>query len=266
MQPMILDEILRWKRIEIAQARDAQPLAALQARATAASPPRDLAAALRPAPSAGHGPSVRLIAEIKRASPSRGLLRPDLDPAALAALYQANGAAAISVLTDRSFFRGSLADLQQVRTQTTLPVLRKDFVLDPYQVYEARAAGADAILLIVAALDDRQLADLHALARGLGMDALVEVHSEAELGRALSVGPAIVGVNNRDLRTFEVDLETTARLRPLVPPDVVFVAESGVQTRADVARLAALGAHAMLVGEALVVAADVGRTVRELVG
>jgi indole-3-glycerol phosphate synthase len=225
-----------------------------------------LATALRPAPSAGGGPSVRLIAEIKRASPSRGPLRADLDPVALATVYEANGAAAVSVLTDCRFFRGSLADLRAVRAQTTLPVLRKDFVIDPYQVYEARAAGADAILLIVAALDARQLADLYDLARELGMDALVEVHSEAELGRALSVEPAIVGVNNRDLRTFEVDLETTARLRPLVPPDVVFVAESGVRSNADVQRLAALGAHAMLVGEALVVAPDVGRAVRELVG
>jgi indole-3-glycerol phosphate synthase len=262
---VILDEILEWKRTEITQARQAQPLAALQARAAAASPPRPLAAALRPAPSTGPGPSVRLIAEIKRASPSRGPLRPDLDPAALAAAYEANGAAAVSVLTDRRYFRGRLADLRAVCARVTLPVLRKDFILDPYQVYEARAAGADAVLLIVAALDDRQLAALHALAHQLGMDALVEVHSKVELARALSVGPTIVGVNNRDLRTFEVDLGTTARLRPLVPPDVVFVAESGVRSRADVERLAALGAHAMLVGEALVVAPDVGRAVRELV-
>jgi indole-3-glycerol phosphate synthase len=209
---------------------------------------------------------VRLIGEVKRASPSKGPLRPDLDAAALAAEYEANGAAAVSVLTDQRFFGGSLDDLRAAQQATGLPVLRKDFVLDPYQVYETRAVGADALLLIVAALDDETLLQLHSLARVLGMAALVEVHDEAELRRALAIRPAIVGVNNRDLRTFAVDLSMTARLRPLVPGEIVFVSESGIQTRADVQRLAALDVDAMLVGEALMRARDPGRRVRELVG
>jgi indole-3-glycerol phosphate synthase len=254
----ILDEIVAWKRDEVARLKLARPVEAVQAEAALAPPPRDFAAALR-------APGVRLIAEIKRASPSRGLLRPDLDAVALAREYEANGASAISVLTDAHFFQGSLDDLRAVRRNVGLPVLRKDFVLAPYQVYEARAAGADAVLLIVAALDDGDLAALHRLIRRLEMYALVEVHDEAELERALEIEPHVIGVNNRNLRTFEVDLGTTARLRPLVPADVVLVAESGVHTRADVARLSAIGADAMLVGEALVRAADVGRKVRQLV-
>jgi indole-3-glycerol phosphate synthase len=260
----ILDEIIRWKREEIARARSAVPLAALRARMASLSPPRDLAAALRSSRRPGAGP-VRLIAEIKRASPSKGFLRPDLDPVALAGAFEANGAAAISVLTDQRFFRGSLEDLRAVRQSVSLPVLRKDFVLDAYQVYEARAAGADAILLIVTALDDNDLQRFHDLACELGMSVLVEVHDGVELQRALAIGPSVVGVNNRDLRTFEVDLETTARLRPLVPANVILVAESGVHTRADVERLAALGVDAVLVGEALVRARDVGEKVREFI-
>jgi indole-3-glycerol phosphate synthase len=260
----ILDEITGWKRREIAQARRLVPLTVLQASVALASPPRDLAAALR-RPSPPDGCPIRLVAEIKRASPSKGSLCPDLDAVALAGRFEANGAAAISVLTDQRFFGGSLHDLRAVRQRVALPVLRKDFILDPYQVYEARAAGADAILLIAAALDDGQLERLQRLARGLGMAALVEVHDEAELERARAIGPSLVGVNSRDLRTFRVDLETAARLRPLVPADVVVVAESGVRTRADVGRLAAAGVDAILVGEALVRAPDVGRKVKELI-
>jgi indole-3-glycerol phosphate synthase len=207
---------------------------------------------------------VRLIAEVKRASPSKGVLRLDLDAAALAGDYQAAGAAAVSVLTDTHFFQGSLADLRAVRQCVDLPLLRKDFILEPYQVYKARATGADALLLIVAALDDGALRALYRLTGELGMAALVEVHNEAELARALRIGPRIVGVNNRDLRTFEVHLETTERLRNLVPGDVILVAESGVRSRADVRRLAAAGVDAVLVGEALVRAADPGRQVREM--
>jgi len=253
----ILDEIIRWKRDEVARLKRARPVQAVHAEAETAPPPRDLIPALR-------APGVCLIAEVKRASPSKGLLRPDLDAATLAHDYEANGAAAISVLTDEHFFRGSLDDLRTVRQNVGLPVLRKDFVIDPYQVHEARAAGADAVLLIVAALDDDDLATLHQLIRQLGMAALVEVHNKAELERALRIGPRLVGINNRNLRTFEVSLETTARLRPHVPTDVVLVAESGVHTRADVARLAAIGTDAMLVGEALVQAADVGRKIKQL--
>ncbi len=253
----ILDEIIHWKRGEIARLKHARSEQAMRAEAATAPPPRDFAAALR-------APGVRLIAEIKRASPSKGLIHPDLDAVALAREYEANGAAAISVLTDEHFFQGRLDDLRAVRRNVSIPVLRKDFVLDPYQVYQARAAGADAVLLIVAALDDGDLDALHRLIRRLEMSALVEVHDEAELERALKIGPRVIGVNNRNLHTFEVDLETTARLRPLVPADVVLVAESGVHTRADVARLAAIGADAMLVGEALVRAADVGQKIRQL--
>jgi indole-3-glycerol phosphate synthase len=207
-----------------------------------------------------------LIAEIKRASPSKGSLRPDLDPVALAREYERCGAAAISVLTDEQFFQGSLDDLRVVRKKVNLPVLRKDFVLDPYQVYQARAAGADAILLIVAALSDDALQTLHRLSADLGMAALVEVHNVAELERALKIGPRIVGVNNRDLRTFEVDLETTARLRPLLAAGVTLVSESGIQSQADVARIESFGADAILVGEALVRAQDVGGKIEELMG
>lgn len=257
-QETILEEIIAWKRGEIGRHKHARPVEAVRAGAALAPPPRDFAAALR-------SPGVSLIAEVKRASPSKGLLCHDFDAVALARAYEDNGAAAISVLTDQHFFQGHLNHLRAVRQKVRLPVLRKDFILDPYQVYESRLAGADAVLLIVAALSDGDLKALYQLVHELGMVALVEVHNEAELERALQIGPRIVGVNNRDLRTFEVDLETTARLRPLIPTDVVLVAESGIHTRADVARLAAIGADAMLVGEALVRAPDVGHKVRELV-
>lgn len=254
----ILDKIIHWKHGEIARHKRDRPAEVMQAEMALAPPPRDFAAALR-------SPGVSLIAEVKQASPSKGLLRHDFDAVALARVYEDNGAAAISVLTDQHFFQGNLDHLRAVRQNVGLPVLRKDFILDPYQVYEARAAGADAILLIVAALGDGDLKALYRLVYELGMAALVEVHNEAELERALKIGPRIVGVNNRDLRTLKVDLKTTARLRPLVPAEVVLIAESGVHTRADVAQLAAIGVDAMLVGEALVRAKDVGCKVRELV-
>lgn len=258
-RPTILDEILHWKRGEIERCKATVPLEAVRAESSRAPAPRDFEAALR-------RPGISLIAEIKRASPSKGSLRPDLDPVALAREYESSGAAAISVLTDERFFQGSLDDLQVVRKKVNLPVLRKDFILDPYQVYQARAAGADAILLIVAALSDDALQTLHRLSADLGMAALVEVHSTAELERALKVGPRIVGVNNRDLRTFKVDLETTARLRPLIAAEVTLVSESGVQSHADVARLESSGTDAILVGEALVRAQDVGGKIQELIG
>jgi indole-3-glycerol phosphate synthase len=254
----ILEKILRWKRDEIVRHKRARPAEVVRAEMTLAPPPRDLVAALR-------GPGVSLIAEIKRASPSKGLLRHHFDAEFLARVYETNGAAAISVLTDQHFFQGNLEHLRAVRQNSQLPVLRKDFILDRYQIHEARAAGADAVLLIVAALGDNDLRDFYQLVRELDMAALVEVHNEAELERGLKIQPRVFGVNNRDLRTFNVNLETTARLRPLIPDDVVLVAESGVHTPADVARLAAIGADAMLVGEALVRAKDVGRKVRELV-
>jgi indole-3-glycerol phosphate synthase/phosphoribosylanthranilate isomerase len=255
----ILDEILAWKEKEVAARKAALPLDALAEQSASAPPPRDLSGALR-------RPGVSLIAEVKRASPSKGSLRPDLDPAALAAVYQEGGASAISVLTDERYFQGSLADLRAVRKAAGLPVLRKDFVIDAYQLWEARAAGADAVLLIVAALDDSELAALYAGARKLGMSALVEVHDAREVERALQISPRILGVNNRDLHTFKVDLETTARLRARIPPEVTLVAESGVHTRADVQRLAEIGADAALVGESLVRAPDPAAKIRELLG
>jgi indole-3-glycerol phosphate synthase len=250
-----LDTIIAHKRAEVALQKQTQPLDAWRAEAEAAPPPRNFLAALR-------APGVSLIAEVKKASPSKGLLCPDFDPVRLARAYAANGAAAISVLTDERFFQGSLDDLRAVREVVDVPVLRKDFVVDAYQVYEARAAGADAVLLIVAALEDERLHALHALIGELGMTALVEVHNAAEVERALALQPRLIGVNNRDLRTFHVTLDTTAALRPRVPEGVILVAESGIHTPEDVTRLAALGVDAMLVGEALVTARDVGEKVR----
>ena len=261
--PTILNEICRRKREEIAREKSTVSLAAVRAEMASAPPPRDFAAALR-------APGISLIAEVKRASPSKGLLHPDLDPVALVRTYETSGAAAISVLTDEHYFQGSLDDLRAVRKSIDLPVLRKDFILDPYQVYQARAAGADAGLLIVAALNNTELQTLLHLIEGLGMAALIEVHDVAELERALGVdlapGRRIIGINNRNLHTFEVDLGTTEKLRPLVPPEVILVSESGIHSRADVERLAATGADAILVGEAMVRAQDVSAKVQELLG
>jgi indole-3-glycerol phosphate synthase/phosphoribosylanthranilate isomerase len=223
------------------------PLAAMRALATAAPPPRPFATALRP--EAG-GPA-RLIAEVKRASPSKGLLVERFDPVAQARAYMAGGAAAISVLTEPDFFRGSLDHLRAVRQAVDAPVLRKDFLLDPYQVYEARAAGGDAVLLICALLDDGLLRTLLALTHALGMEALVEAHNADEARRAVAVGASVIGVNSRDLRTFAVDPDVVRRLRPLVPADRLFVAESGIADERDAARARAFGSDAILVGEAL---------------
>jgi indole-3-glycerol phosphate synthase len=254
----ILDQILEWKRVEVEQAKRAQPLEAVRFAARAGPPPRDLAAALR-------APGVSLIAEIKRASPSRGLLYADLDAAAQAVAYERHGAVAISVLTDARFFQGALDDLRVARRAVRIPVLRKEFVLDAYQVYQARAAGADAILLIVAALDDDTLRALYDLTYKLGMSALVEVHDKAELERARRLTPHILGINNRNLHTFEVSLDVTARLSALAPRETLLVAESGIHSAADVERLAALGVHGMLVGESLVRAPDLGAKIQELI-
>lgn len=254
-------EILAHKRTEIARLN----LEALRAQAEAAPPPRDFLAAVTPP--AGAPP--RLIAEIKRASPSRGPLAPHLDLGQLAEAYTANGAAALSVLTDEKFFRGRLEDLRAVRHvhHTPVPLLRKDFMLAPEQLYEARAAGADAILLIVAALEDPALHALHALAQALGLTALVEAHTADEVARAVRIpGVRLIGLNNRDLTTFEISLATTLRLRPLIPAGITVVAESGLFTAADVAAVAAVGVHAILVGEALVTAPDIAAKVRELAG
>ncbi len=253
----ILDKIIARTRRDLAHRKARRPPAQMEAEARRAPAPRDFLEALR-------SPGVSLIAEIKRASPSKGLLRPDFDPAALARTYATHGAAALSVLTDGPFFQGHLNHLRDARETADLPALRKDFIIDPYQIVEARAAGADAVLLIVAALDDAQLRDLAALTHALDMAALVEVHNVDELTRALRSEPRLLGINNRNLHTFEVDLATTLTLRDRVPADVVLVAESGIHTPEDVTRLRDANVDAILVGEALVTAADVGARVRQL--
>jgi indole-3-glycerol phosphate synthase len=267
---VIVDNIMAYKRTELEQKKRAVPLADLKAQAVDRRPPLDFAAALQ-------GGGVRLIAEVKKASPSKGVFRPDLNPIQMAETYASNGAAAISVLTDTKFFHGKLEYLTAIKsalsntqypvpnTQYPIPILRKDFIFEPYQVYETHACGADALLLIVAVLSDAQFAELLALTHRLGLTALVEVHDEAELARALPLGPRVLGVNNRNLHDFRVDLNTFGRLRPLIPAGIVAVAESGVSTAADVRRLRNMGADAMLVGEALVTAPDVPNKVRELV-
>lgn len=255
---MILDEIVSHKREELAARAAQTSLADVRAAAEAAPAPVDFAAALAV-------PGVRLIAEIKRASPSRGVFTEELDPVAQARVYIDNGASGVSVLTDEAFFRGHLDDLRQVKmAHPDTPALRKDFLIDVHQIYAARAAGADAVLLIVAILDNSTLADLLTLTRNLGMHALVEVHDEAELDRALGVRAQVIGINNRDLRDFTVDLGTTERLRRLIPDDTIVVAESGISTAADVRRLADAGTDAVLVGEALVTAEDTAAKAREL--
>ena len=254
----VLDRILARKVEEVAQRKREMPLDALRAE-PAAQPPRDMIAALRQ-------DKVALIAEVKRASPSKGLLAQDFAPVMMAATYACNGAAAISVLTDEDFFMGSLAYLRAVRQAVDLPLLRKDFVIDAYQIYEGRAAGADTILLIVAALSDMQLNSLHAQTLACGLSALVEVHNEAEMERALRLGAKLIGINNRDLKTFNVDLGTTARLASMVGDDVVLVAESGIRDAADLRTMGAAGADAILVGESLVKAPDTARLTRELSG
>jgi indole-3-glycerol phosphate synthase len=255
----ILDDIVRDKREEIAHRREAIPRTELERRCRDLPAPRDFVAALRPPPN-----GVRVIAEVKKASPSRGVLAADVDPVALAQRYAAHGAAAISVLTDAKYFRGSLQDLVAVRAAVTVPLLRKDFTLDEYQLWEARAAGADAVLLIVAILDPSLLRELAAAAKGLGLAALVECHTAAEVDTAVTAGAGAIGINNRDLRTFETRLETTLALRSLVPPGPLVVSESGFFTGADVRRVVAAGVDAVLVGEALVRAEDTAAKLREL--
>jgi len=270
--PAILDRIVAAKRWQLERRRLDEPLGILRTRLAQGAPPtRSLAEALRPrSGQALRGPSLGLIAEVKRASPSRGVLRADLDAQALARTYVSSGAAAISVLTEKRHFHGSLDDLEAVRAVLDgrggprPPLLRKDFLFDAYHLFEARVYGADAVLLIAAILDPALLAELLALARTLDMECLVEVHDEEELERALAADAQIIGINNRDLRTFEVDLAVSERLRPLIPRDRVVVAESGIHTRADVQRLRALGVNAVLIGEALVTADDPGAMIGEL--
>ena len=260
----ILKRILARKREEIAERKARVPVAELRAQMADAPPARGFAAALRARIEQGRA---AVIAEIKKASPSKGLIRADFDPAAIAHSYAAGGAACLSVLTDVDFFQGSDAYLGEAREACVLPVLRKDFTIDRYQIEEARSIGADAILLIAAALDNAALANLHAYARQCGLDVLVEVHDAVDLQRALPLPDAahtLIGINNRDLRTFETRIETTVLLRPDVPGDRLLVTESGVATREDVARLRAAGVNAFLVGETFMRAADPGAELARL--
>jgi indole-3-glycerol phosphate synthase len=259
--PSILDDIVAAKRVELAEAQKQVPQAALEEAAAEQPRPLNLSGALL-------GGGIRLIAEVKKASPSRGLLVPDFDPVRLAGVYAANGAAAISVLTDPRF-QGELQHLAQIKqtgAAQRAPVLRKDFIFDSYQVYEARSAGADALLLIVAILSPQQLKELLYLTQELWMQALVEVHDEEELQAAVDAGAEVIGINNRDLRTFTTDLAVTKRLAPLVPRGKIIVSESGISSRDHLRQLAPIRVNGVLVGEALVTAPDVAEKVRELSG
>jgi indole-3-glycerol phosphate synthase len=277
----ILDEIVAHKRQELATRRRETPLGAVRRRAADAPPARPFHAALRPGRPSGGGDTarsrVRLIAEGKGASPSAGTIRAQFDPAAVARVYAAAGASAVSVLTDARFFHGADEHLARVRSAVGVPVLRKDFTLDPYQVYEARAIGADAVLLIAAILDRGALAELAALAADLGMAALLEAHTEAELESALAArgaapgrdtdsGAPLLGINNRNLDTLETSLDVTRRLRRLVPPGVTVVSESGIESRRDVEEMERLDVHAVLIGTALMRSADPGARIRDLLG
>ena len=256
----ILDKIVADKRREIAAAKAALPERELLPRVADAPPPRDFFTAL-----ATPGP-IKLIAEIKKASPSKGVIRADFDPVAIARVYESHGATCLSVLTDEPHFQGKLEYLSAVRAAVELPVLRKDFILDRYQLLEARAAGADAVLLIAECLDDCSLRSLHNAALELGLTPLVELYEPANLERVLTAGAVLVGINNRNLHTFEVDLEHTLRMRAQIPADHLVVGESGIATRDDALRLERGGVQAMLVGENLMRAADIGAAVDALLG
>jgi indole-3-glycerol phosphate synthase len=249
---MILDDIVAYKRTELAAQKQVVSLAQLQEQPLFQAAPSPLLRTLR------EWSGRAIIAEVKKASPSKGVIRADFEPLALAQTYATHGAAAISVLTEQRFFQGRLDYLRRIRERVSLPLLRKDFLFDPYQVYEARAFGASAILLIVALLSDEQLQELSALADALGLDCLVEVHDESELERALACGVQLLGINNRDLRTFRTTIETSERLVRLVPPEVIVVSESGLSRSEQLTRLEAQGVRAFLIGETFMAASDPG--------
>ena len=261
-EPTILDTIIAHKHTEVRQRQLQTPPAEMAALAASMPPTRDFWAALQ-TPKIG---PVALIAEVKKASPSAGIIRADFDPVAIAKTYEDNGASCLSVLTDEKFFQGHDDYLKAVRETVTLPIIRKDFVVNAWQIYESRALGADAILLIVAALTPAQIADYQALAHEMGMAALVEVHTESEMEVALGTNARLIGINSRNLNTFVTDLGAVERLAAMVPVDVTLVAESGLKTPADVKRVADAGAKAILVGETLMRSPDIGAAVRELLG
>jgi indole-3-glycerol phosphate synthase len=255
----ILERILAHKRAELAVSEARTPLEVLEQQLVEAPPVRSFRQAIRQPDG-----RVAVIAEVKKASPSKGVLREDFDPLHIARVYAQHGASAISVLTDERFFQGHLDYLRAIRQQVAVPLLRKDFLISRYQVVEARVAGADAVLLIVAALNDTELRELIAFTHELGMDALVEVHTEQEVQRALDAGAAIIGINNRDLTTFHTTLQVTERLAPLIPAGGIIVSESGIDSAEDIRRVAKAGVHAVLVGESLMRAEDVGEKLREM--
>lgn len=254
----MLNRIIAQKREEVEQRKKSMPLSCLKERIAQREAPLDFALALDDA-------HTRLIAEVKRASPSRGVLCPNFNPVELAKKYAQGGAAAISVLTETNYFEGSIDHLAAIRQESRLPLLRKDFIFDPYQIYESRAYGADALLLIVAILSLEQLEELLRLSHNLGLRCLVEVHSQGEIERALRSQAKIIGINNRDLSTFTIDVNTTRRLLPLIPRGRIVVSESGISSRSDVEKLKRWGVNAVLVGEALVTAGDIVTKVRELI-
>lgn len=260
--PDILKKIIAHKRDEVAAARAAVSLSELKVRITDLEDvPRGFERALRYAVASGW---TAIIAEVKKGSPSKGIIREDFDPLKIAGIYQTNGATCLSVLTDEKFFLGHLRFLTLIREAVSLPLLRKDFICDPYQIYEARAAGADAILLIAAMLDLGQLREFHAIARGVNLDVLLEVHDECEMETALQTDCTLIGVNNRNLRTFVTDLNTTGRLARMMPADRLLVAESAINSRADVVRLQADGAKAFLIGESMMREDDIGAKLQQL--
>jgi indole-3-glycerol phosphate synthase len=257
---MILDEIIANKKKELAETKRQTPFADIKSKALDAGPARGFGKAL-------FGPDdVRLIAEVKKASPSKGVIREDFDPVAIGQIYEESGAACLSVLTERKFFQGELEYLDRIRKVVKLPLLRKDFIVDAYQIHEARAAGADAILLIAACLAKQQIEDYLGIARGLGLDVLVESHTYKELDTSLRAGATLIGINNRDLTTFSVSLQTTLDLINDIPDDRTVVSESGIKTRDDVLKLHLAGVDAILVGESLMREKDIGKKVNELLG
>ena len=254
----MLNKIIAEKREEVEQRKRRLSISTLKERIAQRKAPLDFASALS-------GDGTHLIAEVKRASPSRGILCPNFNPVALAKTYANGGAVAISVLTEVNYFKGNLDHLAAIREEVSLPLLRKDFILEQYQVYESRAYGADALLLIVAILSQKQLKELLSLSRNLGLSCLVEVHNKDEVERALSSSAKIIGINNRNLNTFKVDINTTRRLRPLIPKDRIVVSESGISNRSDVEKLKKWGVNTVLVGEALVTADDIPAKMKELI-
>ena len=258
----ILKDIILHKRVEVQDRKKKLPLSVLQRSQPALSQPRNFFDSLF----SKHRASCSLIAEIKKASPSKGVLTKDFDPLHLAGIYEASGASALSILTDEQFFQGSLQFLPLVKIHSKLPILQKDFIIDLYQIYEARRWGADAILLIASILNDEEMSRFYQAARGLGLSTIIEVHNEEELDRALAVQPRIIGINNRNLQDFEISLETTRRLARQIPPEILVVSESGILNRLDVERVYEAGVKAILVGEALLTSPDISLKIKELLG